>query len=111
MLYDMKAHLPSIIERMMAEDYRNGDIAKLENDKTIILKLLSDDKEFMDNMHKADMIHKKQKEPVISKLVELDAEIKKHTEHLDGIERDYWETVIGEITRCINTQPNIPPSE
>jgi hypothetical protein len=32
-------HLPSLIDKMI-EDYRAGDVTKLENDKTILTKLL-----------------------------------------------------------------------
>ena len=54
MLYDMKAHIPNLMDKMMLEDYRAGDITKLETDKTLLLKLFADNHVFVSRVKAID---------------------------------------------------------
>lgn len=101
MLYDLRAHLPSLVDKMMSEDYRQGDVTKLEADKVLITKLLADSLEFGKKIQMIDTEHKKRKDAVIKKLEELEKTKVTALEELDTIEKDYWETIIGEVTRAI----------
>lgn len=100
MIYDMKAHLPNLMDKMF-EDFRAGDITKLEADKTIAAKIFSDDS-FNVKSGLIDDEHKKRKDRVISELESLEKSKVGLVEDLDRIEKDYWETVIGEIVRFSN---------
>lgn len=100
MIYDMKAHLPNLMDKMI-EDFRAGDITKLEADKTLAAKIFSD-KDFDIHTSLIDDEHKKRKDKVISELETLEKSKIGLVEALDKIEKDYWETVIGEIVRFNN---------
>lgn len=97
MIYDMKAHLPNLMDKII-EDFRAGDITKLEADKVIANKIFSD-KDFDVKIGIIDDEHKKRKDKVISELETLEKSKISLVESLDRIEKDYWETVMGEIAR------------
>lgn len=122
MLYDIKAHVPQLMDKFMVEDFREGDIAKLMQDKTLVTKLL-DSSDLNKKLDLIDSERDKQKveneKNVIKKLqdicnnsngideiwVDIDKVKNGYVEQVDHIERDYWETVIGELTRTINRIP------
>ena len=122
MLYDIKAHLPQLMDKLLVEDFRAGDIIKLVQDKTLITKLLGDDT-LDKKLALIEQERDKQKNTNEKKVIEqlqqacnndngidnIWMEIEKtkniYVENIDRIERDYWETIIGELTRTINKIP------
>ena len=104
MIYDMKAHLPQIMNNIM-EDFRAGDIVKLEADKYLVSKLFSDNS-FDIKIKLFDDEHSKRKEKTINDLKELELKKMELAESLEKIERDYWETVIGELVRQNDKTPS-----
>jgi len=106
MLYDIKGHLPPLVEEL-SRSFITGDIDKLEKTRTVIIKLLADDKDYINKVSIAKEMRDNNKEPIVKKVIELDREIKSLTEKLDKEEYDYWETFIGTTTRTIRDQPYI----
>ena len=127
MLYDMRIHLPQLMEKMLIEDFRAGDINNLEQDKIIIEKLLKET-DLEKKLKLADIEKENQKKSNDSKLLES---IKKATEIKDimevlveiekakniwaekttSIEHDYWETVIAQIKNTVDSIQMKPESE
>lgn len=116
MYYDKNVHLPQVVE-MFIQDFHNGDVEKLENNKTLLLKLI-EDQAFKKNLAKCDSIRdqkilelfqkaqealktlletKNPKELFID-VVEIQNDL---SSALLLVERDYWETVYKEITQII----------
>lgn len=101
MLYDIKMHLPQIIDKMIVEDYRAGDVTKLENDKTVMLKLLAENNDFTRRIKMIDDEHERNHRLILGDLNDLQKKIELKAKDLDKNEKSYWETVIGEITRTV----------
>jgi len=108
MLYDMKMHLPQLIDKMMVEDYRAGDVTKLENDKTLLIKLLSEHDGFVRKIRAVDDEHDRKRKLIMGELGDLQKKIEVKAKELDDNEKSYWETVIGEITRTITNMSKAP---
>lgn len=104
MLYDMKLHLPQRVDALL-EDFRTGNISQLEAGKIVCVKLLADQGQFNGKMKIIDEEHNKRKEKLVAEIEDLQKNLEKKAEELDNNEKDYWETIIGEITRTVNNIP------
>ena len=104
----MKMHLPQLIDKMMVEDYRAGDVTKLENDKTLLIKLLSEHDGFVRKIRAVDDEHDRKRKLIMGELGDLQKKIEVKAKELDDNEKSYWETVIGEITRTITNMSKAP---
>lgn len=100
MLYNLEVHLPDRVN-MLLEDFRVGDITKLDNDKKILLKILSCYDNYDKRIGILDKEHETRKKPVLDKLENIEKERIKLLEQLDDIEKDYWESIMGLTTRVI----------
>jgi len=110
MLYDTRLHLPQLVEKMWIEDFRNGDITKLETDKILVSKMLSD-KNFDNKLKIIDDEYKTRKEKLEKELNEIQEKLAEKSEEYNENEISHWETIIAELKRTIdNTAIPTPES-
>jgi len=102
MLYDIKAHLPELVG-MFSEEFRAGDVVKLERIKILICKVIGDLNNFSVKLRDIDMEYNKRRGPLILEIEGLQKRLDEKTKALDGNEKDYWETVFGEVIRVNNS--------
>ncbi len=116
MIYNTEVHLPQMVE-FFINDYREGDVEKLEANKIMLLKILKDT-----SLHNEILqIEKKRKEKSkelwdvalkdIRNVVEIKKEMdifigiegikKRLSEELIRLEQDNWETVFSKIINFI----------
>ena len=110
--YDKTVHLPQLVEMFM-QDFHNGDIEKLQNTETLILKLI-DDIDFQKKIKQIKTINTNKNQTLFKKSTEALKtllETKKPEEvflllpdlqntlnvALMQEERNYWETIYREI--------------
>jgi S-adenosylmethionine synthetase len=105
MLYDMRSHLPGLVD-MMIEDIRAGDTIKLSWNKMMITKLLDNHNDFNKKIKFIDDEYNKIKDPFINEIKILQEKLEIKFKALDDNDKRYWETVIGEIIRTINSIPS-----
>lgn len=114
--YDKTIHIPQLVE-MFAQDFHNGDIEKLQNTKTLLVKLI-DDNNFQKKIQQIETINQNKTQELFKKSRET---LKNHLETknpedlfltlpelqntlniaLIQNERNYWETIYSEITKNI----------
>jgi len=98
MLYDIKAHLPQVVESLR-EDFRTGNVNQLEASKIFITKLLDDD--FKNKIKIIDDEYIKRKTKLNTKYLDVDKKRNDIVAKLGENEANYWETIIGEVIRNI----------
>jgi len=123
MTYDKEVHIPQLVE-MFVQDFRAGDIEKLQNDKTLLLKLI-DHPEFKNFIGSCETIRDKKTQELFKKAqeaVKILLETKNPEElfvdlaeiqndlsgSLMGVERDYWETIFSKLTETIHAPEETP---
>lgn len=117
MLYDMKMHMPQVVDEML-KSYTNGELEKLYRQKTILSKIMNDT-ELVDKMKLIDDEKDKQRKQTIKytldelkKLVDM-TDIEKayvfcqhlwesHMKKFDVIESNYWETIISKVKEVVD---------
>lgn len=117
MLYDMKAHVPQLMDKML-ECFSEGEVDKLSRYKTMIVKTL----ESTDIVKKMSLIESKKTEKVKALEDDVKSSLRKSVEkedaseiwmesqqlweryvhRLDTIELNYWETVISKIKETVD---------
>jgi hypothetical protein len=110
MLYDIRVHLPQVMERML-EDFHAGDVTKLESNKAVIVKLLSENGGFCKKLLVVDDEYQKRKADVMGRLEKVEKSRLGLVEELEGVERGYWETILGEFTRVVQSMPKSESEE
>lgn len=118
MLYDMKVHLPQIVDEML-KSYTAGELDKLYRQKTLVCKIMNDT-DLLGKMKLIDEEKDKQRKQTITYTLE---EIKKlanmndieqayvfcqhlwetHMKKFDVIESNYWETIISKIKETVDS--------
>ena len=92
--------MPKVYEQML-EDFRNGNIPQLEAGKILSLKLLTDIKNFETKIKLIDKEHENRKKILTEEINKIQISLNNKALELENNERDYWETVIAEISRTI----------
>jgi len=105
MLYDIKAHLPQVIEGLR-ESSSKGDSNGFEASKIFAKKLLGDG--FSKQIEMIDAEHLKRREKLNKELELLDRQQKELINKIGENEKDYLETILGETFRTID---NISPAQ
>lgn len=105
MLYDKKIHLPQRMEKML-EYFEAGDIGKLETGKTIVKKILYDNKDFITRMEMIEIEHDKRRDPLLESIIEKQKKLEDETKKLDKIEHDYYESIVGLVMRTVDKIPS-----
>ena len=118
MLYDMKVHLPQIVDEIL-KSYTAGELDKLYRQKTLVCKIMNDT-DLLGKMKLIDEEKDKQRKQTITYTLE---EIKKltnmndieqayvfcqhlwetHMKKFDVIESNYWETIISKIKETVDS--------
>jgi len=115
--YNVGMHIPQLLE-CFVQDFRAGDINKLKNDKTILMKLIQD-KKYHNMITSCDNIRKTKYDKLVKKALESLKTIQETTkpeelfidineivkdlgEALDEAEGDYWETIFAKTIDMIN---------
>jgi len=115
--YNVGMHIPQLLE-CFVQDFRAGDINKLKNDKTILMKLIQD-KKYHNMITSCDNNRKTKYDQLVKKAIESLKTIQETTkpeelfidineivkdlgEALDEAEGDYWETIFAKTIDIIN---------
>lgn len=117
MLYDVKAHVPGLMENFL-EEYRNGELEKILRTKTALIQVLKD----TDAERKIPLVevekkkqYKKIDEDAIKSLTgivngenmdkiweDVHKTYAEYVQAAEKIETDYWETLISVFRNTIN---------